>query len=238
VLIAPEPPASASKPPRTLLDAVYRPFVEFFFHRRGSLLLLVFILIYTYGDWVVLRMLVPFYLRVIDFSLVEIGLINKITIAGATVLGAAAGGVLVPKLGLRRSLILFGAAAAVTNLLYLLLLVTGKSYVTLVLAVGLDNVASGLRATTFTAMLMALCDRRYSAFQYALFSSAMSLVGRLAASLSGHVVEGFGWPAFFGITSAMAIPALGILLVAKRTFADVEARSADDPNEPKAPGGS
>jgi PAT family beta-lactamase induction signal transducer AmpG len=227
VLIAPEPPPSASKPPRTLLDALYRPFVEFFFHRRGSLLLLVFILIYTYGDWVVLRMLVPFYLRVVEFSLLEIGLINKITIAGATILGAAAAGVLVPRLGLRRSLILFGAAAALTNLLYLLLLATGKSYVTLVVAVGLDNLASGLRATAFTAFLMALCDRRYSATQYALFSSAMSLVGRLAASLSGHLVEGFGWPAFFGVTSALAIPALAILLLANRTFAEVEARSAE-----------
>ncbi len=233
VLFAPEPPPSASKPPRNLLDAVYRPFMEFF-GRRGSLVLLLFMLLYTYGDLVATRMLFPFYLRVIDFSLVEIGLINKLTVATATILGAAGAGVLVPRLGLRRSLLLFGTAAAVTNLLYMLLLATGKSYVTLVLAVGLDNLAGGLRATAFTAFLMALCDRRYSATQYALFSSAMSFAGRLGAAYSGHIVEGLGWPAFFAVTSTIAIPAITILLLARRSFDEVEARSAEPPRAAEA----
>ena len=223
VFFAPEPPDS--RPPRTLLDAVYRPFQEFF-SRRGSLLVLAFILIFTYGDTVVQRMLFPFYNRIIEFSLVEIGLINKLTIAGATIFGAFAGGVLVPRLGLRRSLLIFGAAAAVTNVLYMLLLATGKSYVTFIAVVGLDNIAGGLRATAFTALLMALCDRRYSATQYALFASAMTFAGRLGAAYSGHLVEGLGWPMFFATTSMIAIPALTILLLARRTFADVEARTA------------
>lgn len=233
VLFAPEPPPSASKPPRNLLDAVYRPFMEFF-GRRGSLVLLLFVLIYTYGDLVATRMLFPFYLRVIEFSLVEIGLINKLTVATATILGAAAAGVLVPRLGLRRSLLLFGTGAAVTNLLYMLLLATGKSYATLVLAVGLDNLAGGMRATAFAAFLMALCDRRYSATQYALFSSAMSFAGRLGAAYSGHIVEGLGWPAFFAVTSLIAIPAISILLLARRSFDEVEARSAEPPKAAEA----
>jgi PAT family beta-lactamase induction signal transducer AmpG len=233
VFFAPEP--VDSRPPRNLLDAVYRPFHEFF-TRRGSLLVLAFILVFTYGDWVVLRMLTPFYLRVVEFSLVEIGLINKLTIAAATIFGAFAGGMLVPRLGLRRSLVIFGAAAAVTNLLYLLLLATGKSYITFIAVVGLDNVAGGLRTTAFTALLMALCDRRYSATQYALFASAMSLAARFGAAYSGHIVEGLGWPMFFAITSIIAIPALAIVLLSRRTFADVEARAATaevkDSNDP------
>lgn len=213
-LAAPEP-KEAIAAPRTLALAVVEPFREFF-RRRGSLIVLAFVMLYTLGDMVFFQMLVPFLYRTVKFTTAEIGTINKITIAVATVAGATVGGGLIVKLGMRRSLYLFGAAAGGANLLYLLLVYFGKSYLLLVVALGGDSFSSGLRAAAFNAFAMALCDKRYSATQFALLSSAMTIIGRLFAASSGVIVERFGWTIFFSVTASAAIPALLLLAAIPR----------------------
>lgn len=223
---APEP-ANQEAPPRSLLDAVVHPLVEFF-RRRGAVLVVVFVVLYTIGDMMMMQLLTTFLIRAVRFTTAEIGTINKLTITVATVAGSFVGGGLVVKLGMRWSLLLFGALSGVANLLYLLLLQFGKSYVWLVVAVGGDQFCGGLRNVALNAFVMAMCDRRYSATQYALLSSATTVLGRVLASSSGFIVERDGWPALFIVTAAAALPGLVALLAIPRdVMARADATSAD-----------
>jgi PAT family beta-lactamase induction signal transducer AmpG len=127
--------------------------------------------------------------------------------------GALVGGGLVARLRIRRSLLLFGVLQAGANVGYMALAVVGKSHLLLVAAIGVDQFCGGLGTAAFVAFLMSLCNHRFSVTQYALLSSASSLVGKLLATVSGSFVEAFGWVPFFGVSIAAALPALGILLV-------------------------
>lgn len=208
-VVAPEPTAAA-KPPRTLLDAVIKPLADLF-RRRGVLFALFFILLYKFGDAVAEPMITPFLNRSLGFSMGEIGLLRKFVGFFATITGALLGGGLVVRLGMLRSLLIFGVLQAATNVTYLFLAVVGKSYALLVASVTLDNLASGLGTSAFVAYLMSLCDKRFSAFQYALLGSVSSIMGRLVGTSSGWVATSAGWPVFFGATIAAAIPALALV---------------------------
>jgi PAT family beta-lactamase induction signal transducer AmpG len=117
----------------------------------------------------------------------------------------------VPKLGVRRSLLIFGVLQALTNSGYLALAVVGKSHALLVAAVVVDWLCGGLGAAAFSAYQLSLCNRRFSAAQYALIASASTALGRLFVVVSGYIIEAVGWPRFFGLTMVIAIP--GLLLV-------------------------
>jgi MFS transporter, PAT family, beta-lactamase induction signal transducer AmpG len=207
--MAPEPEKAAA-PPLSLRAAIVEPFIDYF-RRRGALVVLLVIALYRVGDALARTMLNPFLVD-LGFSNLEIGSINKILGLSATILGALAGGGLVVTLGLRRALLTFGALAAAGNLLYMALALVGASLGLLVVAVAVDNLAYGLAVGAFTAFLMSLCNRSFSAFQYALFSSLSSVVGRLLGAPSGALAESVGWPSFFLVTALAALPAL-ILLV-------------------------
>jgi PAT family beta-lactamase induction signal transducer AmpG len=203
--LAPAPPTTA--PPRDLGQAVVRPLAEFL-RRRGALVAILFVLFYKIGDYVAGDMMGPFLLRGPGFDLTEIALLRKLVGLGATIAGAALGGILADRVGVRRGLLWFGIAQAVANLGYVLLALTGKSYAGLVAAIAIDNVCNGLGAAAFVAYLMSLCDRRFSATQYALLSSMATVVGRLLSAASGWIISGVGWAGFFAATIVAAAPAL------------------------------
>jgi MFS transporter, PAT family, beta-lactamase induction signal transducer AmpG len=207
-LAGPEPEQEVAAP-RTFLKAVVEPFVDFF-RRPRSLVVLAFMLFYSFGDTIVAKMLNVFYVRQVGFRLVEIGTINKITVSTATVAGAVTVAAVMARLGFRKCVWIFGAAAAASNLLYILLAEFGKSYGLLVLASGVDNFFGGMRSTVMLAFLTGITNMRYSATQYALFSSATSVLGRIVAASSGHVIEAVGWSGYFVLTSVLALPALVI----------------------------
>lgn len=208
-LIAPAPEDPAEPPP-TFAAAVVEPFREFFTRER-ALMLLGVVLFYKVGDVVAAHLRTPFLMEV-GFSRTEIGAIVKGLGLGATIIGALVGGGFVATLGLWRSLLLFGVLQSVANLLYAAIGVVGKSYALLVVAIGVDNLFGGFATAAFVALLMTLCDKRYTATQYALLTSAASIVGKLLGASSGIVAERSGWPAFFTFTVLMAVPALVILL--------------------------
>ncbi|MBN1945746.1 MAG: AmpG family muropeptide MFS transporter [Bradymonadales bacterium] len=204
--LAPEPQAVPQ--PRSVRAAVVEPFLDFF-GRRRALLALLFVMLYKVGDAVAGHLITPF-LRDIGFEWAEIGAIQKGLGMVATIVGALVGGGLVAKLGLKWSLFIFGILQAVANVLYMILAETG-GYTLLVAAIGIDNLCGGLGTTAFVAFLMALCNKRFSAFQYALLSSASSLAGRMLSAFSGLLAEGLGWSGFFLITIMAAAPALVLI---------------------------
>ena len=153
-----------------------------------------------------------FLLRGPGFSLTEVGAINKGFGLAATILGALAGGALMAKMRLYRALLLFGLLQAVTNLGFMALAAAGKSYPLMVAVVGLENLCGGMGTAAYVALLMALCDRRFSATQYALLS-ALSAVGRVyVGPAAGYLVAAAGWTTFFFFTFLIALPGLALLV--------------------------
>jgi len=221
--LAVEPEAGGARP-RTLDEAVVRPFAEFF-SREGAVALLALVVLYKLGDAFAGNLTTTFLLRGPGFSLTEVGAINKGFGLAATIVGALAGGALMAKLRLYRALLLFGALQALTNLGFLALAAAGKSYPLMVAVIGLENLCGGMGTAAYVALLMALCDRRFSATQYALLS-ALSAVGRVyVGPAAGYLVAGVGWQAFFFLTFLIALPGLALLVWMRARIEALDAKA-------------
>lgn len=209
-VLAPEPEVVA-RAPRSLAVAVVEPLVEFF-KRRGAITILLLIVLYKLGDAFAGALSTTFLLRGAGFSVSEVGTINKVFGLAATIVGALAGGSIMSRLGLYRSLMLFGLLQAISNFGYWVLAVTPPQVYSMALVVAVENLCGGLGTAAFVALLMALCKQEFSATQFALLS-ALSAVGRtyLAGPLTPPLVESIGWPGFFVITVLIALPGLILL---------------------------
>lgn len=208
-LWGPEPEVRV-KPPHSLNDAVLEPLREFF-SRRGALLLLLLIVLYKLGDAFAGSLTTAFLLRGPGFTPTEVGTINKGMGLIATIIGVLFGGGLMARLGLFRSLMVFGILQGVSNLSFMWLAASGKSYAIMVTAIALENVTGGMGTAAFVALLMSLCDHRYTATQYALLS-ALSAVGRVyVGPASGFLVAQVGWVEFFFLTFLFSLPGLFLL---------------------------
>ena len=212
-LWGPEPSVEAP-PPRTLQEAVWLPLREFF-SRRGAWVLLVLIVLYKLGDAFAGALTTAFLLRGMGFSLEDVGFVNKGMGLAATIVGALFGGVLMVRLGLYRSLMAFGILQAVSNLGFWALAEAGKSYPLMLFAVGFENLAGGMGTAAFVALLMAMCDRRFTATQFALLS-ALAAFGRVyVGPAAGYATDpaqlGLAWALFFAVTFVIALPGLVLL---------------------------
>jgi PAT family beta-lactamase induction signal transducer AmpG len=207
--------AQPARQARTLPEAVWRPLSDFF-KRPGAVLVLIVVTTFKVGDSVASQMMMPFLLNAdhgLGFGRAEVGAIVKGLGLGASIAGALLGGGVVARIGLRRSLLVFGLLQAVANVLYTVLAVVGRDHTMLVVAIGADNLCNGLGTAAFVAFLMSLCSTEFSATQYALLSSASTIVGRLLSGASGWIAGQVGWPVFFLLTLAAAMPALLLLLL-------------------------
>jgi PAT family beta-lactamase induction signal transducer AmpG len=147
----------------------------------------------------------------LGFSPTDVGAINKGLGLLATIGGALFGGGLMARMGLFQSLLAFGVLQAVSNLAFMVLALVGKSYTMMIVAVAFENVSGGMGTAAFVAFLMALCDTRFTATQYALLS-ALASIGRIfVGPPSGYLVELVGWPQFFFLTTLAALPGLMLL---------------------------
>lgn len=234
-LVAREP--ENHRPPRTLAEAAVVPFVDYF-RRNGAILALLFLLLYKLGDAIAGGMTTPFFLK-LGFTNLEVGAISKGVGMAATIVGALFGGALMAKLGTRRALFIFGALQALTNLTYLALALVGKNHLMLAAAICTDNVCGGMATTAFGAFTMALCNKRFSATQFALLSALANLGSRLLTATSGWLAEGLGWAGFFGLTVVLAIPALVLLAFLPEGIAmpvvEPEPAVPEQPAKPPAP---
>jgi PAT family beta-lactamase induction signal transducer AmpG len=208
-LIAPAPDATRCRPPETLAAAVVAPFIDFF-SRRGSVEVLLFIILYKIGDVLAASLTTPFLID-LGFSRTEIGVVSKGIGVFATILGGVTGGVLMLQLGMRRALLFFGILQGVSTLCFYALALVGYDTRFLTLAIGVENVCGGFGTTALTAFLMSLCTTRFTATQYALLSSFTALNRVFGGAAAGYLQAALGWPAFFLVAAALAIPGIGLL---------------------------
>jgi PAT family beta-lactamase induction signal transducer AmpG len=232
-IAAPEPPETSDRP-TTLDEAVVKPFQEFF-HRLGVqkvLLILVFTIFYRFSDAMVGKMAVPFLKTL--FSDGTIGTVRQGIGLVATIVGTLAGGAILSKIGINRSLWVFGFLQAISNIGYYAIAVVGKNDYVLLAAINVENFCGGLGTAGFLGFLMLLCNPNFSATQFALLSSLFA-VGRdlLASPFSGESAQfiqrnmpswtainqvswlagsdGKGWALFFLFTLVLAIPGMMFL---------------------------
>jgi PAT family beta-lactamase induction signal transducer AmpG len=194
------------------IDAVVSPFVDFF-KRNGWLALGILLLIGSYriSDLTMGVMAQPFYLDK-GFSLTEIGSIIKVFGFFMTMAGALLGGVLVMRYGILRPLLLGAILVLVTNLFFIFLVLTEPDKISLAIVISADNLSGGIASSAFIAYLSSLTNTAYTATQYALFSSFMTLPGKIIGGFSGVVVDSVGYASFFLYSGALGLPAVLLII--------------------------
>ncbi|HUQ19183.1 MAG TPA: AmpG family muropeptide MFS transporter [Gemmatimonadaceae bacterium] len=210
-ILAPEP-VLHDAPPKNLGQAVYLPFREFF-TRSGlfrGLLVLFFIILYKYSDSLAGSMTTPFLLKV-GFTQKEIGVVLGGAGLIAIIAGSIAGGAVIARMGINKPLWLFAIIQALSNLTYYGLSLAGRDHAYMVFAIVIENFGLGLVSASLTAYLMTMCNKRFSATQFALLSSLMAASRDILVSPGGKLAESYGWPTFFLITVLAGIPCLLLL---------------------------
>lgn len=191
--------------------SVIGPIAEFFIRNRWhGAIILGFIGVYRLSDITMGVMANPFYIDM-GYTNAEIGSVSKFFGFFMTIAGSALGGVLVAKYGLLRPLLLGGILVASTNLLFAALSqfnIDNPSLTGLAVVISADNISGGLANVAFIAYLSSLTNRSYTASQYALFSSIMTLPGKIIAGFSGVVVDAHGYFSFFLYAGALGIPSI------------------------------
>ena len=200
---------------RWLIVAFVLPFIDFIKrYRYEALLLLALIGSYRISDVVMGVMANPFY-HDMGFTKDEIATISKVYGVIMTLIGAGLGGVLSLRIGVVRVLFLGALLSAATNLLFAWLATRGHDLTGLVLTISADNLSAGIATAAFIAFLSGLTNVRYSATQYALFSSVMLLLPKFIAGGSGVFVERYGYETFFTGTALLGVPVLVLIFLAR-----------------------
>jgi len=199
-----------------LYGAVISPFAEFL-SRRGWAVILLFILLYKFGDALAGIMTMPFYVE-LGFTKIEIANITKVFGLAAVIIGGIIGGVMVDRLSILKSLFVCGILQMLSNLMFALLAVAGKDLGLLTLTIAVENLSGGMGTAAFVAYLSSLCNVAYTATQYALLTSFMAFGRTLLASSGGWLADRMDWVGFFVLTTFAAVPGLLLLVVITRRF--------------------
>ncbi len=219
-LLAPES-ANPITPPLSLQQAVIAPLKDFF-TRDNTWLMIALIVCYKLGDAFASALSTSFLIRGLGFSAGDVGLVNKSLGLLATIIGALYGGKVMQKMSLYRALMLFGIAQALSNLSYWLLAVTPSHLWSMGSAIFIENLFGGMGTAAEVALLMTLCNRRYSATQFALLS-ALSAIGRVyVGPIAGWLVELWHWPNFYAFTILASFPGLILLGLLKSSLTSLE----------------
>ena len=200
--------------PKNFKDSVIQPFISFFNKngRENALYILLFIFLYKLGDSMATALVTPFYID-LNFSMTEIGIIAKNAGLWASVIGGFLGGIWMIKIGINKALWIFGFLQLITIIPFIVLSMEGHNLVLLGITVGLESFAMGLGTTALIAFISKQTDPRYTATQFALFTSLASIPRTITNSSTGFIVESLGWTNFFYLCFMLAIP--GMLLLFK-----------------------
>ena len=226
-----------------------------YFAQPGAWAFLGFIVLYKLGDAFAGSLMTPFLLKAMAFGSAEVGVVNKVIGLWLTIGGALLGGALMLRLGLWRSLMLFGVLQMASNLGFWWLAVHGQGALPgltvpafdwgflklaqatpvdggLLMVIAFENISGGMGTAAFVAFLMSLTSQRFTATQYAMLS-AFASIGRVwVGPLAGVLAESIGWPSFFLVSTLAALPALWMLMRLRPTVQALEiapgAAAADD----------
>jgi PAT family beta-lactamase induction signal transducer AmpG len=208
-LLAHEPEVNV-RMPQNMREAVVDPLVEYF-SRRGALWILAFILFYKIGDTMASAMTTPFYLD-IGFTKTEIGAVVKLFGFWATVAGTLVGGVFMLRLGINRSLWVFGFLQALSTACFAVLARTGPNVSVLSGVIAFENLSGGMGTAAYAAFMASITNKRFTATQYALLTSLMGVPRVIASAPTGFLAKNLGWESFFIACALIAIPGMMLLL--------------------------
>jgi PAT family beta-lactamase induction signal transducer AmpG len=208
-LLTPEPAISAGAP-KTLREAIVEPLTEYF-SRENAILILGFILLYKIGDTMASAITTPFYMD-LGFSLKEIGIIVKTFGFWATIAGSLIGGLLMLRLGINRSLWIFGFLQAISTAGFALLAHIGYSVPALSGVIAFENLTGGMGTAAYAAFMGSITNKKFTATQYALLSSLMGVPRVIASAPTGFIAKHLGWENFFILCVLIAIPGMLLLL--------------------------
>jgi PAT family beta-lactamase induction signal transducer AmpG len=242
--LAADPPERPAQPPRTLGAAVWEPLVGFF-NRPQAVVIAAFLVFYKFGDNLGGSM-VNAFLKDLCFSNKELGLVVKFLGTAATIAGAGVGAALMTRMGLGRALWIFGFAQAAGNVLYAVTaathpgaidihlcggeVISGATRLASYVAIAGEYAFQGMGTAALVALVTRLCEKRYSATQYALLSSLFGLGRWLGGPPSGWLAERLGWETFFVVAALAAIPGLALLhLIAPFGKRDVIPGASSEP---------
>lgn len=225
-----------------------------YFSQKGSVMFLLFIILYKLGDAFAGSLTTPFLIKAMEYTQAEVGVVNKVIGIWLTIGGTLLGGAIMVRIGLFRSLFVFGILQLISNLGFYWLSIVGKGTLgyyampafdwiiisikeatqidlSLLAVIAGENITSGMGTAAFVAFLMALCNQKFTATQYALLS-AFASIGRVwVGPLSGVLILSIGWPTFFLVSIAAAAPGMFILYYMKNSLNELEVHNpglADD----------
>ncbi len=203
---------------RAMVIETYVEPVQEFFRRYGAkvaLLLLALVGLYRISD-IVLGVIANVFYQDLDFTKEQIATVVKSFGLGMTILGGFLGGILSVRYGVMRILFVGALLTVATNLLFILLAVVGNHEPLLYLVISADNLTAGLASAAFIAFLSSLTNVRFTAVQYAIFSSLMTLLPKVIGGYSGTMVDSFGYVNFFMLAAALGVPVLLLVWAANR----------------------
>lgn len=209
-------PDGLRKPMAWFIGAVLCPLTDFF-QRKGSLAIVILLLISVFrmSDIVMGGMANPFYLDM-GYSVIEIANIAKFLGTIVSITGAALGGILVVRYGIMRPMLFGAVMVASTNLLFALMATMEPGLVFLSVVIAADSLSGGLATSAFIAYLSSLTNKAYTATQYALFSSIMTLLPKIFSGFSGVIVDAQGYFFFFVYAAVTGVPAILLVLYIMR----------------------
>ncbi|CAD7853214.1 MAG: AmpG permease [Olavius algarvensis Gamma 1 endosymbiont] len=212
------------------IGSVVCPFTEFF-ARNGklALLILAFIGVFRLSDITMGVMANPFYIDM-GYSKEEIASVTKVFGLIMTMVGAAAGGIIVVRFGVMRMLLAAAVMVAGTNLIFAWLATQPADIALLALVISADNLSGGFAGSVFIAYLSGLTNRAYTATQYALFSSLMLLPAKFLGGFSGDIVDATDYAFFFTYVAMLGLPAILLVLALMR----IKLPAAPDPESADA----
>lgn len=195
-----------------LREAVVAPFREYLGRKgwRGLILVLGFMILYKIGDNMATALATPFYLDM-GFTKTQIGLVAKHAALWPAIVGGLLGGGLMIRLGINRSLWLFGVVQVVSILGFALLASTGPLLWLLAVVISFEYLGVGMGTAAFTAFIARETSKTYAATQFALFTALAALPRTFANASTGVIVENIGWVNFFLFCALVAVP--GMLLL-------------------------
>ena len=199
-----------------LREAVIEPFIDFW-RRPGAAHILAFVMLFKLGEALAHTMAVPFY-RAMGFDRAQVALATGVPGLVASLLGAAAGGWLVVRIGTGRALILTGFVQMASMGLYFALAVSGGDTRILLAKIIVESFAESMASAAFLTYLSSLCSRAFTATQYALLSSLAAVGLRTIGGFSGVLAASLGWVEFYALTILAALPAMLLMVGLLRRF--------------------
>ena len=206
--LAPEPDYRAP-PPASLRQSVLVPLRELL-GSPGAIGLIVLIVTFKIGGAMALKLFTPFLID-LGFTKTEIGLVAKAVLTSSAIAGGVLGGLWMVRLGLLRSMLLFGVLQTVTILAFYALAVTGRNFPLMIAATAIENLTASMGNIAEVALIMALCNSRFSAFEYALLSVLALLPRYLIGGPAGWIADHGGWSTYYVVSFLVGIPGLAMV---------------------------